>query len=190
MKLKFVLNAPNILTLLRFVAIPVLAAAIYAGDQYNTVAFVLFLAIWVTDLLDGWIARHYNQITEFGKLFDPLVDKLFQLTTAIMLYVVGKLPLWVPVFMFIRELFMIIGGIFLLRHGNIVVHAEWYGKLSTVLFVAAFAILFLLPPEQRDIGNYVFIVPILWSVYAYARYYQTNVGPWLRERRARRGKGD
>jgi len=176
------------LTLLRFLPIPVRAAAIYAGDQYNTVAFILFLGIWLTDMADGYIARHFNQITEFGKLFDPLVDKLFQLTTAIMLYVVGKLPLWVPAFIFLRELFMIIGGIVLLRNSNIVVQSEWYGKLSTVLFVGAFAVLFLLPPEQRDIGRYVFIVPILFSIYAYMRYYQTNILPWLRERRAARKK--
>ncbi|MGI6298282.1 MAG: CDP-alcohol phosphatidyltransferase family protein [Saccharofermentanales bacterium] len=84
---KFVLNVPNTLTLLRLLAIPVLAAVIYAGDQYNTLALILFLAIWVTDLLDGWIARRFNQMTEFGKLFDPLVDKLFQFTTALMLYI-------------------------------------------------------------------------------------------------------
>lgn len=186
MKLKFVLNVPNALTLLRFLAIPVLATAILAGAKYNTMAFILFVAIWFTDLLDGYIARHFNQITEFGKLFDPLVDKLFQFTTAVMLYIVGKLPLWVPVFIFIRELFMVIGSAVLLRKSSIVVHSEWYGKLSTVLFVAAFAALFLLQPDQRHIGNYIFIVPIAWSLYAYGRYFHTNIEPWLREKRAQR----
>ncbi len=185
MKLKFVLNVPNVLTLLRFLAIPVLAYAIYAGDQYRMDAMVLFLAIWVTDLLDGWIARHFNQITEFGKLFDPLVDKLFQFTTAVMLSVVGKLPVWVPAFIFVRELFMIIGGFVLLHNSDIVVHAEWYGKLSTVLFVAAFAVFIALPPELQN-GALIFSIPIAWSIYAYARYYRTNIAPWLREKRAQR----
>ncbi|NLC84086.1 MAG: CDP-alcohol phosphatidyltransferase family protein [Ruminococcaceae bacterium] len=187
---KFVLNVPNTLTLLRLLAIPVLAAVIYAGDQYNTLALILFLAIWVTDLLDGWIARRFNQMTEFGKLFDPLVDKLFQFTTALMLYIVGKLPFWVPAFIFVRELLMIIGSAILLRHGKIVVQSKWYGKLSTVLFVAAFAVFFVLPADQRYLGKYIFLVPIIWSIFAYFRYYQTAVKPWLLRKLAERKKNE
>ena len=93
MKLRFEWTIPNILTLIRFLAIPVLAYLIFLGDAYNIVAFILFVCIWLTDMLDGYIARHYNQITEFGKLFDPLVDKVFQLTTAIMLAAVDKLQI-------------------------------------------------------------------------------------------------
>ena len=187
---KFVLNVPNTLTLLRLLAIPVLAAVIYAGDQYNTLALILFLAIWVTDLLDGWIARRFNQMTEFGKLFDLLVDKLFQFTTALMLYIVGKLPFWVPAFIFVRELLMIIGSAILLRHGKIVVQSKWYGKLSTVLFVAAFAVFFVLPADQRYLGKYIFLVPIIWSIFAYFRYYQTAVKPWLLRKLAERKKNE
>ncbi|HBP37977.1 MAG TPA: CDP-diacylglycerol--glycerol-3-phosphate 3-phosphatidyltransferase, partial [Clostridiales bacterium] len=94
MKLRFVPNVPNILTLIRLLAIPVLAYLIKAGDAYNLVAFIVFLAIWLTDMLDGYVARRFNQMTEFGKLFDPLVDKLYQVTTALMMYLVGKLQLW------------------------------------------------------------------------------------------------
>ncbi len=187
---KFVLNVPNTLTLLRLLAIPVLAAVIYAGDQYNTMALILFLAIWVTDLLDGWIARHFNQITEFGKLFDPLVDKLFQFTTALMLYIVGKLPFWVPAFIFVRELLMIIGSAILLRHGKIVVQSKWYGKLSTVLFVAAFAVFFVLPADKSHLGKYIFLIPVVWSIFAYLRYYQTAVRPWLLAKLAERKKNE
>ncbi len=119
-------------------AIPVLAYLIDAGDAYNTMAFLMFVAIWMTDALDGYIARHYNQISEFGKLFDPLVDKLFQFTTAVMMFIVGRLPLWVPLFIFIKEILMIIGSAVLFRKTKLVVFAEWYGKIGTVLFVAAF----------------------------------------------------
>lgn len=181
MKVKFVPNVPNILTMIRLLAIPVLACFILAGDAYNKVALILFISIWFTDLLDGYIARHFNQITEFGKLFDPLVDKLFQLTTAVMMFIVGKLPFWVPLFIFLKEFMMVIGGAILLRKMNFVVHARWYGKLATVLFVLAFASLFLLRQDQRHYANYIFIVPITWSFIAYIQYGLTNLLPAVRK---------
>jgi cardiolipin synthase (CMP-forming) len=170
MDLRFRPTVPNILTLIRFLAIPVLAYLIHAGDEYNTVAFIVFAAIWLTDLLDGYIARHFNQMTEFGKLFDPLVDKLFQFTTAVMMCLVGKLPLWVPLFIFIREMLMIIGSAILYKKRETVVFAKWYGKVATVLFVAAFAALFFLKQDQAWLGGVIFILPVAWSLYAYLRY--------------------
>lgn len=170
MKLRVELTVPNILTLIRFLAIPVLAYLIYAGDEYNTVAFILFLAIWLTDMLDGYIARRFHQVTNFGKLFDPFVDKIFQLTTAIMMFLVDKLPLWVPIFICIKEALMIAGSALLLKKKELVVFAKWYGKLATVLFVVAFASLFFLKQDQTWISNYIFILPIAWSLYAYMRY--------------------
>jgi len=181
MKLKFEPTIPNILTLIRFLAIPVLAYYILAGDKYNTVAFILFVSIWFTDLLDGWIARRFNQITEFGKLFDPLVDKIFQFTTALMMFIVGKLPVWVPIFLFVKELLMIVGGMILLRKKEIVVHARWYGKLATVLFVLAFASLFFLNEEQRYLSDYIFIIPVTWSLVAYIQYGLQNMLPALKD---------
>lgn len=186
MKLRVVLTVPNILTLIRFLAIPVLAYLINSGDAYNTVAFILFLSIWLTDMLDGYIARRFNQTSEFGKLFDPLVDKLFQFTTAVMMTVVGKLPLWVPVFIFIKELLMIIGSTILLKKHEMVVYARWYGKLATILFVVAFASLFFLPQEPKGLANYIFIVPVSWSLYAYIRYGLNYLLPRLANRRRSR----
>ncbi|MEA4888490.1 MAG: CDP-alcohol phosphatidyltransferase family protein [Clostridiaceae bacterium] len=177
MKLRFELTVPNILTLIRFLAIPVLACLIKAGDPYNTMALILFLAIWLTDMLDGYIARRFNQISEFGKLFDPLVDKLFQLTTAVMMTWVGKLPLWVPLFIFCKELLMIAGSAVLLKRFELVVYAKWYGKLATILFVVAFASLFFLTREQSYLANYIFIIPVLWSFYAYVRYALSYLQP-------------
>ena len=170
MKLRVVLTIPNLLTLIRLLAIPVLARLIYVGQPYDLVAFLLFLGIWLTDMLDGYIARKYNQITEFGKLFDPFVDKLFQLTTAVMMCVVGKLPLWVPLVIGVKELAMILGSLFLLREKDKVVYARWYGKAATVLFVAAFASLFFLPENAVWLSHYIFVPPMAMSLFAYVCY--------------------
>ena len=182
MKLKFVPNVPNILTLIRFLAIPALALLIYAGDDCNLAAFFLFAGIWLTDMLDGFIARRFNQITEFGKLFDPLVDKLFQLTTAVMMSVVGKLPIWVPLIIFFKELLMVAGSALLLKKKSTVVFAQWYGKVGTVLFVMAFAALFFLTNEQRWLADYIFIIPIAWSLYVCVRYTMAYLQPFIDNR--------
>jgi len=170
MKLRVIVTVPNILTLIRLLAIPVLARLIYIGEPYDWVAFIMFLGIWLTDMLDGYIARKFNQITEFGKLFDPFVDKLFQLTTAVMMYLVGKLPLWIPLVIAVKELAMILGGALLLRQLGQVVPARWYGKAATVLFVAAFASLFFLPEGSWRLANYIFIPPMALSLFAYVAY--------------------
>ena len=85
---------------------------------------------------------------------------------------------------------MIIGSVVLLKNEKIVVQSKWYGKLSTVLFVAAFAVFFILPADKRYLGKYIFLVPVLWSVFAYYRYYQTDVKPWLLQKLAKRKKED
>ncbi len=177
MKLRFEPTVPNILTLIRFFAIPVLAYLILAGDSYNLMAFFLFAAIWLTDLLDGYIARNFNQVTEFGKLFDPFVDKLFQFTIAIMMFAVGKLPIWVPVIIFAKELLMIAGSALLLKKRETVVFAAWYGKIGTVLYVVAFAVLFFLSRDQRMVINLIFILPVGWSLYACIRYAMAYMKP-------------
>lgn len=182
MKLRFTPNVPNVLTLMRLLAIPFLAYLIYAGDQYNTIAFIMFIAIWFTDLLDGYIARRFNQVSEFGKLFDPLVDKLFQFTTAVMMFVAGKLPLWVPLFILGKELLMIAGSAILLRKQSTVVFARWYGKIATFLFVLAFTSLFFLPRDRLVLANYIFLVPVVWSLLAYFAYGIKYVLPLIRKK--------
>lgn len=183
MNLRFEPTVPNILTLIRLLAIPVLAYLIYAGDEYNIVAFIVFASIWLTDLLDGYIARRFNQTTEFGKLFDPLVDKIFQLVTAVMMCIVHKMPIWVPIVIFGKELAMVIGSSILLRKWNLVVFSKWYGKLATVLFVLAFAALFFLPADQVWLANYIFIVPIGWSAYCHVRYGLTYFTPLIKAKK-------
>ncbi|MDD4326761.1 MAG: CDP-alcohol phosphatidyltransferase family protein [Eubacteriales bacterium] len=175
------IGLPNIITSVRFAAIPVMAYFIYASamidSKYNVIAFVLFVLIWATDVLDGFIARKYDQVTNFGKLFDPFVDKLFQFVTALMMMIVGRLPLWVPCVIFVKELLMLIGGTLLLTKYKLVVYSKWYGKAATVLFVFAFCILFFIPQDSTHLTGYLFVLPLLMSLIAYGKYFADNVVP-------------
>lgn len=169
------LTLPNIITLLRLVAIPYMAYLI-SKDENHIKAFLIFLLIWLTDMLDGYLARHLNQVSNVGKVLDPAVDKLFQLTTAITMCTVGKLPIWVPIFIAAKETLMIIGGAFLLRKKT-VVYSRWYGKVATVLFALAFSALFFLPKSQVRMTNYLFILPVFFSALSLVKYGLHYFGP-------------
>jgi len=175
------ITIPNIITTIRFFAIPVMAYYIYAGDKfdsrYTLIAFIMFISIWATDVLDGYIARKFNQISDFGKLFDPFVDKLFQFVTALMMYLTGQIPLWIPIAIAFKEIAIVIGGAVLFKKYKLVVYAKWYGKLATFLFVVAFCFLFFVPQELSRYSVYLFIPPLGFSIYAYVKYFFDNVIP-------------
>ncbi|HHT44075.1 MAG TPA: CDP-diacylglycerol--glycerol-3-phosphate 3-phosphatidyltransferase [Fastidiosipila sp.] len=175
MRVKVEWTIPNILTLLRLLAIPVLCFLIWQWPEHKVKAFVVFLAIWFTDLLDGYIARHYNMETEFGKLFDPLVDKIFQLATAITMFLINRIPVWVPLYLLVRELLMVFGSIFVLKNKDLVVHSSLIGKIATFLFVVAFAALFWVPSEPRYIRDLIFLPPVLVSFIATVFYASRNL---------------
>lgn len=172
------LTVPNLLTAIRLIAIPIMCRYILSGDN-NMVAFILFLAIWATDLLDGFIARRFNQITDVGKVLDPLVDKVFQFATAVTLWLSGRLPLWVPIMLFLNQAFLVLGAALLWKKGT-VVRSAWYGKTATVLLTACFAVLFLLNAEQYWLADYLFAVPVLltfFSTFMYTRDYYSEHNP-------------
>jgi len=186
MRVKIPWTIPNILTAIRLFAIPFMAVFIHAsgrpgekGHYYSILAFCFFAGIWLTDAADGFIARRFNQVSEFGKIFDPLVDKLFQFTTALMMLLIGRIPLWVVIFIVVKEMIMIVGGTYLLKKHKIVVHSKWYGKLSTVLFVLALASVFFIQHDFPDnwclITNLVFVLPVLMSSYATVCYGVTMI---------------
>jgi len=132
-------NLANILTILRIALIPVYVAAYGEGYQYG--ALIVFLAASLTDLLDGRIARKYNLVTNFGKLMDPLADKLMCLAVLISLSSSGKVH-WIPVVLvIIKELLMLLGGSYLLSRG-VVVQSQIIGKTAQWLLISALCLSF------------------------------------------------
>ena len=138
---------PNILTTLRLIIIPFFAYSILS-EKSLWISVSLFLLSGVTDVVDGWIARKFNMITDVGSVYDPLVDKLMQITAVVCLAFVKVIPLWVIYFVLLKELTMIITGS-VLYVKKIVVHSNWYGKAATVFFYSVIFILIVFP----DIGE-------------------------------------
>ena len=133
-------NTPNMLTMARFAFIPAVTVLIYF-DLMVPALCVYFVAC-VTDLLDGYIARKSNLVTNEGKLLDPLADKLMSIFAVISFTVTGVLPAFILIIILIKELLMIGGGIFLYFR-DVIVPANAFGKFAAFTFNVAVGFTFL-----------------------------------------------
>jgi CDP-diacylglycerol--glycerol-3-phosphate 3-phosphatidyltransferase len=141
-----VINLPNALTLVRLALVPVFAALLLADggvdDERRYWATVVFALAIITDRYDGMIARRRGQVTEFGKLADPIADKALTGTALIGLSVLELLPWWVTLTILVREVGVTLLRFWVLRHG--VIAASRGGKAKTVVQALAIG-LYTLP---------------------------------------------
>lgn len=162
------MNIPNLLTVFRFMLVPLFIYVFFNEPQGNiTHGTYIFILAGITDILDGYIARKYNLITKWGQAMDPLADKLMQLTVLICLTVKKYLPVWIIIIIGIKEVLMILGGLFLYyRRDQIVLPANRYGKIATISFYIAIIYLFFnLPYKTVPI-----IISILLTLIAFWNY--------------------
>lgn len=132
-------NVPNVLTMMRAALIPVFLVLYYLPERYW--ALGVFLLASFTDLLDGYIARKYNLVTNFGKLMDPLADKLMVISVLLTQTIGGVLPAAAVIIVILKEIIMVLGGVYMLKRG-IVVYSEPVGKAAQFLFIAAISLSF------------------------------------------------
>ncbi len=160
------MNIPNMLTLMRLFLIPIFILFFFSGtDTSLTNATLVFLLAGVTDVLDGFIARKYNLITKWGTVLDPLADKLMLLTVLSCLVLKNYIPLWVLIIMTLKEFLMITAGITLYKK-DIVMPADGYGKIATLVFYLA--ILYL--PFNSILSNYLIYLAVGSSIFAFTNY--------------------
>ena len=163
------LNLPNVLTLLRILAVPVVVVALLDGTPNgDMLAAVVFALAALTDGLDGYIARSRDSVTTFGKLMDPLADKLLITAALISLVSLDRLPAWVAMVIIARE-FAITGLRSIAADRGVVIAASWMGKVKTVLQIAAvFALIIFNPaPLWVDILMYVALAATVISGFDY-----------------------
>jgi len=144
-----VMNIANGLTLLRILLVPVFAYALVQEDgqdtEWRVVACVVFAVASLTDRLDGDLARRWGQVTELGKLADPIADKALTGTALVGLSALDLLPWWVTVVILTRELGITLLRFWVIRHG--VIPASRGGKYKTFLQTVAIG-LYLLPLQD------------------------------------------
>lgn len=172
---------PNMLSFLRLLMVGVFAY-LFGQEKYFGALGIYVLAI-ATDLLDGYLARRNNWITNLGKVLDPLADKLMLIMALACFYSAGWIPLWLLVVVVAKEGIMIIGGALLLKR-EIVVFADWFGKFATGFFNAG-VIATLMKRFWPWIGywNLVLLsIAMLLAVIALGHYAKKNVFSQLKKK--------
>lgn len=163
-------HVPNLLTMLRFVLIPFIFLEIMNENYIN--AFIILTISGITDILDGYIARKFNFITDFGKLIDPLADKATQVCVLLALALKDILPLWILLIVFLKEVIMIAGASFLYGK-ELVVSSKWYGKLATVIFyiaiVSSLAVRYFNLSFQFD--TYIYYLALFFTLFSLIMYF-------------------
>lgn len=142
---KELFNIPNILTYIRIICVPAFVLTFFLIPKTSFVnvyvALAIFLFASITDVVDGKIARKYNLTSDIGGVLDPLADKLLQVAVIVCLTVVGNIHWIIPVLIGVKELYMVVGGIFLAGK-NIVGKANFYGKAAAFIFSIAILMAF------------------------------------------------
>lgn len=185
MKLKFtkkfetidtsrVITIPNLLSFIRLALIPIILY-VYLGLQNYILAAVLIILSSITDIVDGFIARKLNQVTEVGKLLDPMADKM---TQGIMIFCLAfryKLMILIILLFVAREIVMIIYGIRFSNKNDEFMSSKWYGKVNTIIVEGTVLVLIIFTKI-----NYLFaavlmilsIVSIVASTLLYVHQYR------------------
>jgi CDP-diacylglycerol--glycerol-3-phosphate 3-phosphatidyltransferase len=186
------MNLPNALTLSRIFFVPLLIAVMMGGEftlnvagtpvESEWFALAIFLSAAITDFLDGYIARRRKQITTFGKLLDPIADKLLISAAFISLVELGRVPAWIVVLVVGRE-FAVSGLRYVALTQGITISASGLGKGKMVAQVVAVALLLIAPwdpvlQQLGDVAVFAVVVLTILSMYDYFRGFWSKVdGP-------------
>lgn len=154
---------PNWISFARIIMVPIFAV-LFLNDEIVWSVFVLFLSGF-SDFIDGKIARKFNQISELGKMLDPVADKLTQMTIAVLLYLrfnaadgLVKTFSWIFLIFIIKEFVMVAFGAFMVAIGLKPGAAEIYGKAATFAFYAVMLLLFAFAPDVGAFTN-IWVIP-------------------------------
>lgn len=175
MKIKFsdVNTKSNYISLSRLLlAIPIMISLDYItlGYEYRILAFGLMMLAYITDILDGYFARKFNEITEAGKIIDPLADKIAIALIVIKLYLIGAIPGYFFWIIILRDVIIFTGGIIVSNIVGKVLPSNLLGKL-TVLFIGIFMLGIVLGIEQiKWLYNLFLYGSIIFSFASVAGY--------------------
>lgn len=173
------MNLPNKLTIVRICLVPVFVACFYLPfDWWNIVAAAVFVVAYLTDMLDGAYARKHNMVTEFGKLMDPIADKMLSCSALIMLTATGSISPVASIIIVSRE-FIISGFRLVAVKSGVVIAANILGKLKTVFQFVAISLILLENPIfsllQIPFDQIVLWASVVLAIWSAADYIIKNV---------------
>ena len=182
------MNLPNKLTVFRIILIVPFIIMLLGGKydygssvlsgimRYSDyIALAFFAVASLTDLIDGWIARKYNLITNFGKFMDPLADKLLVCAAMIALVELGRIPAWIVIIIISRE-FIISGFRLIAADNNVVIAANYWGKVKTVVQMVMVCLMIADISGLRILTDIVMWAALLLTIISLADYLVKNWG--------------
>lgn len=170
---KQILTVPNLLSLVRLLLIPVIIW-LYIGCRNNYAAIAVIVLSGLTDVIDGKIARKYHLVSDFGKILDPVADKLTQGTLILCLTHQYSWMLPLIIFFAVKEVIMAVFGCLAIKRKDSVNSAQWHGKMTTVLLYSTMILLILFPGMPLGAANALIVMcgsAMLLSLILYARFY-------------------
>lgn len=164
------MNVPNALTVFRILAVPFIIALLYFPTPTTCLlATIFFLVAILTDLADGFWARKYNQVTNFGKFLDPLADKILIASVLIMLVELNWIPAWIAIIVIVREL-LVTGLRAIAADKGQVIAADKYGKMKTIMQSVALVPLIYHYPffgiDTAALGFLLLLVAVVLTLYS------------------------
>lgn len=145
------MNLPNFLSLLRLAMVPLFCVVFFQpSEQARLWAAAIYALASLTDVLDGWIARHFNQITRLGRVLDPLADKLMTFSVIACITAADIIPLWAVIIFVCKEGLMGLGGLSMYRKVDDVIPSNYLGKASTATFFVVCLALMVFPQIPRS----------------------------------------
>lgn len=169
------MNLPNKLTLMRVIMIPffIVFLLVPITPYDNLIALGIFILASITDFLDGYIARKYHLVTNFGKFMDPLADKLLVCSALICLIELDKIPAWMVILIIARE--FIISGFRLIASDNgVVIAASYWGKFKTTFQIVAVCLLIADIPALAVVTQIVLWIAVILTVVSLVDYLIKN----------------
>ena len=160
----------NKITLVRVALIPIFLFLAYRGLRWP--ALIVFILASLSDLLDGYIARHYHQVTNFGKFMDPLADKMLVLAAMCFFVEKGQMPGWVMALVLFRE-FAVSGLRLVAAEQNRVIAAAWSGKVKTTCTMVGLCFMMVFG-KYEAMNIFVSVVILATTVYSGIEYFTKN----------------
>ena len=167
------MNTANKLTMARVVMIPIFLLVLYLviPPYRNYIALVIFILASITDFIDGYVARHYNQITDFGKFMDPLADKLLVVSAMLWFVESGQMPAWAVLIVVARE-FAVTGLRLVAVDNGRVIAAGWSGQVKTATTMVCICLMLLPIPEE--VAMICVILIVATTLYSGVEYFVKN----------------
>ena len=132
-----ILTIPNVITLVRLLCLPVFVWLLLAQEN-QAAAAVLLAALGATDWVDGYVARHFHQVSTVGKVLDPVADRLLFFTAIVTIIIAGDAPLWFCIAVLVREAVVAVATLLLAVMGARRIDVTWFGKAGTFGLMCAF----------------------------------------------------